>query len=151
VTLEEELKALQLYLEIQQTRFAQKFVFEIDIEKGLDLVEVYVPPLLAQPFIENAIEHGFKNVETGGRVQISCSSQDGKLLFRIQDNGIGIEHLSGPKDHDSKAIQIFRDRLELLSRKLKTKLAFTVEDLSSKGNGSGTLVVYQLPLIKNGL
>ncbi|MEQ9375561.1 MAG: histidine kinase [Imperialibacter sp.] len=151
VTLEEELKALQLYLEIQQTRFAQKFVFEIDIEKGLDMVEVYVPPLLAQPFIENAIEHGFKNVETGGMVQISCSSQDGKLLFRIQDNGIGIEHLSGPKDHDSKAIQIFRDRLELLSRKLKTKLAFTVEDLSSKGNGSGTLVVYQLPLIKNGL
>ncbi len=150
VTLEEELQALKLYLEIQQTRFSQKFQFEIDIEKGLKMDEIFVPPLLAQPFIENAIEHGFKNVASGGMVQISCSSEGGKLLFKIQDNGIGIDHVSGPKDHESKAIQIFKDRIELLGKKLKTKMVYTVEDLGRNGLGKGTLVVYQLPLVKDG-
>lgn len=151
VTLEEELAALRLYLEIQQLRFGQKFEFELDIDPELDTNEIYVPPLLAQPFIENSIEHGFKNVEKGGRVQIKCESNGDKLIFRIQDNGIGIEHFKLEKDHESRALAIFKDRLELLSKKLSRKLDFTIEDLGKSGTGSGTLVAYQLPLLKNNI
>lgn len=149
VTLAEEVQALELYLEIQQMRFGQKFEFELDIEKGLDMNEIYVPPLLAQPFVENAIEHGFRNVESGGKVVIRCGSENGKLVFTIQDNGIGIEHTVAHKDHDSRALQIFRDRLDLLGRKLRTEFEFEVEDLGSRAGERGTRVAYQLPLLKH--
>ncbi|MEQ9099659.1 MAG: histidine kinase [Imperialibacter sp.] len=147
VTLAEEIKALELYLEIQQLRFDQKFEFEVDIQPELDQNEIFVPPLLAQPFIENAIEHGFRGVEGGGKVIIKCLIEDDKLVFRIQDNGIGVDHMQVPKDHESRAIQIFRDRMELLGRQLKMKLSFDVSDLGAQG-GKGTLVAYQLPLLK---
>ncbi len=70
--LQEELDALSLYLEIQKLRFQDSFEYDLKIDASLDVDQVMVPPLLAQPFIENAVEHGFKNIDYTGRLDLVC-------------------------------------------------------------------------------
>ena len=148
VTLEEELKALELYLEIQQIRFNRAFGFEFSIDPSLNPSEVLVPPLTAQPFIENAIEHGLKGIERDGHIEISCLKKGGKLVFNIQDNGIGIDHVEPKQNHQSRAITIFRERISLIGSKMKTTFSFNISDLGKSPDTHGTLVTYELPLIK---
>lgn len=149
VTLEEETKALKLYLEIQQIRFNKSFDFELSIDPTIPASEMMVPPLTAQPFIENAIEHGLKGITNNGRIEVSCLQSEGKLIFKIQDNGIGIDHIEPRKNHQSRATQIFSERLELLSKHMKSTFSFNISDLSKNSELSGTLVIYELPLLKH--
>ncbi len=148
VTLADELAALELYLEIQKIRFKNSFDFKITLGAGLDPDEMKVPPLTAQPFVENAIEHGLKGIDQGGVVEITCANKDRKLVFEIRDNGIGIDHVKPHQKHQSKAIQIFRERLSILSGYMRASLNFNVADLSHQGRERGTLVTYELPLME---
>ncbi len=147
VTLEEELEALKIYLEIQKMKFDYKFDFELRVDPDIDIAQVIVPPLLAQPFVENAIEHGFKDIDYEGHLTLSCISKDELLHFDIQDNGIGIKNVKSVQGHDPKALKIFKERLDALAKSLKVKLQFGIEDLGSGPLGNGTRVHYSLPLI----
>lgn len=148
VTLEEEVKALELYLSIQQIRFNKAFDFNFSIDPSLDTSDIIVPPLTAQPFIENAIEHGLKGMDKDGKVEISCLKKQGKLIFKIQDNGIGIDHVEPTKNHQSRAMQIFRERLAIIGKRMKMSFAFNISDIGNEEGIQGTLVIYELPLIK---
>ncbi|GAB4244966.1 MAG: hypothetical protein Tsb0034_23370 [Ekhidna sp.] len=148
VSLEEEVSALQLYLEIQQIRFNKSFDFDLAIDSSLNASEIMVPPLTAQPFIENAIEHGLKGMDKDGKVEIACLKQQGKLVFKIQDNGIGIDHVEPRKNHQSRAIQIFKERLSIIGKRMKMTFSFNISDIGNDGDGRGTLVIYELPLVK---
>ena len=145
VTLEEEINALELYLQIQQLRHKNSFDYEIKIDPSIEASRVQIPPLTAQPFIENAIEHGLSQISQGGRVEVSCRLEEGKMFFSIQDNGIGIEHMVPRPNHQSMAMAIFRERLALLGRRMKATLTLEVEDLASRGDATGTRVSYYLP------
>ncbi|WP_370088809.1 histidine kinase [Ekhidna sp.] len=148
VSLEEEMRALELYLEIQQLRFNKTFEFKFSIDPELRLDEILVPPLTAQPFIENAIEHGLKGIENDGVVEIECLKKDRKLVFKIQDNGIGIDHVTPKENHQSHAIRIFTERLSLIGKRMKMRFQFKIADLGNKEGQHGTLVTYELPLLK---
>ena len=148
VSLEEEINALELYLEIQQIRFNKAFDFDLNIDEALEPDEIMVPPLTAQPFIENAIEHGLKGMDTEGKVEIECLKKHGKLIFKILDNGVGIDHVEPEENHQSRAIQIFKERLSIIGKRMKMTFSFNITDIGNQGKTQGTLVMYELPLVK---
>ncbi len=127
ILLADELDALKNYMETQQLRFADKFSYEINIAQDIDEYIVEIPPLLIQPFIENTIEHGFRNKKEKGKITINIFRNKNLICYEILDNGVG--YSTAKKDNKIHAIDIFKKRLILLGEKDNT---FTV-DTSSNG------------------
>jgi tetratricopeptide (TPR) repeat protein len=160
VPLEEELATIENYLELQKVRFADKFDYNIDIDPDIDIESVFIPPMLAQPFIENAIEHGIKHKEGKGHIAIRIGRLDdwaiGRLddwtIFEIEDDGVGREKardllLKQEENHKSLATVITRERIAALNRKSKKKITLEIIDLKDEtGEARGTLVRFGIPV-----
>ena len=135
ISIEEEVKTLTNYLEVQQLRFDNKFEFSIKIEHGIDASNTLIPPLLAQPFVENAIEHGFTGKEKDARVDITFSIVDGELYLTIIDNGVGMLAAKST-NHKSLATKITEDRLRiLLGNRSKAKVIINDRIIGSQDSG----------------
>ncbi len=152
VPLEKEIETIRNYLELQKVRYAAKFDFLIDIDTGIDIETVLVPPMLAQPFIENAIEHGIKHKEGKGNISIRIKLEEGIIRFEVEDDGVGreksreIEAARGTR-HRSMATSITTDRLATLNKKLKKKIRLEIEDLKDGDRvGIGTKVRFGIPI-----
>jgi tetratricopeptide (TPR) repeat protein len=151
ITLENELKAIDSYLSLQKIRYPNKFDYSIDVDSLIDPEYTNIPTMLAQPFIENAIEHGVKNLEPKGRVTVRFRRDHALLILEIEDNGVGRKKagellLKQNKDHKSMAIDITRERLDLLNKKLKRKINLDIRDLCDEaGRPLGTLVKIEIP------
>jgi len=152
VPLEDEISTIENYLALQKIRYREMFDYSIDIEVELDTETISIPAMLAQPFIENAIEHGIKHKESKGHIKVNFKQQDSFFVIEIVDDGIGrdkskeIEHMAG-KDHKSMSTSITCERLNNLNRKLKKKMKFKIIDLNDdSGNAIGTKVVFEIPL-----
>jgi len=146
VTLKEELDALSLYLETQKMRFQDSFYYTLQIDETLDVEQIMVLPLLAQPFIENAVEHGFKSIDYPGKLNLNCLMEGEVIRFSIIDNETGIDHLKQHSKHESKAHKIFKERIGILSHLRKMKLFYLIEDLGKTGSKRGTKVEYTIPI-----
>ncbi len=140
IGLDEDLEALKNYIETQQLRFEDKFDYQINIQKGLDLSFVQIPPMLLQPFVENAIEHGFKSKEEKGNLIINILKQDDLFLFEIIDDGIGFKEKTN-KIKREHAIDIFLNRLKL--RGFSEEKSFKITSASS---GKGSKISFTLKL-----
>ncbi len=112
ILLKDELDALQNYLETQQLRFKDKFDYTINIHSNIDIHSIEIPPLLLQPFIENSIEHGFKNIQKKGTITITITKENNAICYQIKDNGKGFT--DNKKDPNTHALDIFRKRLHLI-------------------------------------
>ena len=152
VSLENEVDAIRNYLELQKVRYAGKFDYRMTVDERIDPESTLIPPMLAQPFIENAIEHGIKHMETPGHIDIRFIPDDGMILFEVEDNGVGrekareIESRSNSK-HRSMSTSITRDRLFALNRKKKKKIRMEIIDLKdAEGVGCGTRVTFGIPI-----
>jgi tetratricopeptide (TPR) repeat protein len=152
VKLEKEISTIENYLELQKVRYAGKFDYRIHIADEIDPESMKIPPMLAQPFIENAIEHGIKHRETPGHIDIRFSLKDRTLVFEVEDNGVGrqkareIEIQINP-DHKSLATSLTRERLVNLNRKLHKKIELEIIDLQNAlGEACGTRVVFGVPV-----
>ena len=132
VRLEDELEWLKNYTYIMEQRFEGKFQVMYQIEEGL--AEYAVPKLLLEPLVENAIIHGFRRMESGGKLSISCKLEGDLIRFRIADNGQGIsgERLQAALDGSAKRTGILnvKKRLELIYGE---EAAFGVESEEGKG------------------
>ncbi len=149
VSLESELEFLNHYLTLQQMRFRDKFDYKIDVSEGIELEETAIPPMLAQPFIENSIEHGFTNKDEKGMINVRFFKENGSLIFELKDNGIGREQAQKhkKKHHESFATEITTKRIENLNKHSKKKYIFTITDLKSEqGYALGTKVTFKIPL-----
>ncbi len=152
VALEREISTIENYLELQKIRYAGKFNYHIEIEESLDPETVMIPPMLAQPFIENSIEHGIRNRETPGYIDIRFSRQDETLIFEVEDNGVGRQksreiELLKEKGHRSMATSLTLERLANLNRKLHKKIILEITDLeNSLGESCGTKVMFAIPV-----
>jgi len=153
ITLEEEIATIENYLELQKVRFTDKFDYSIEVDKTINPENILIPPMLAQPFIENSIEHGFKNKKTKGRILIRFKMDKDKILYEVEDDGIGREkaqeikqkHLS---DHKSLATTLTQERINVLNKKLKHKIKLEIIDLKNeKGEATGTRVVFDISLM----
>jgi two-component sensor histidine kinase len=112
VTLREELEFLERYVEIQQTRFGDRLRFERQIEPAA--LECFVPVLLLQPLVENAIRHGIEPSPNPGRVRITARRQDARLLLSVEDDGVGLSSMGRSKNNTGIGLANLRERLQSL-------------------------------------
>ena len=150
VSLENELDFLNQYLFIQQLRFNESFDYEVVFDSDEDPGRILVPPMLSQPFVENAIDHGIRNVEKGGKVKVVFKISGKNLITTISDNGAGFYHKKDKIDenHKSTGIENAKQRIKILTNEYKTDYLFEIRDLTQEnGNDSGTIITFAIPLI----
>ncbi len=146
ITLEKELYALGLYVGIQELRFSNGFDFEVNVDDEILPEETLVPPMIMQPLIENAIEHGIRNVENG-KITLSYKLIGNQLEMRLEDNGIGRKRAAQEnkkaENKTSLATKITKERISLLNRKRQGSYTFTMNDANP--DGTGTVAVFTIP------
>ncbi|MBC7922521.1 MAG: histidine kinase [Ferruginibacter sp.] len=153
VPLRNELEALRLYIELEAMRFKQKVRFEIDASPGIDQQYLRIPPLLLQPFVENAIWHGLMHKPEGGTVTVVVRQpeEDG-LCITITDDGIGRARAAALKSksadtHKSFGMQVTADRIRMINHLYDTHARVTIHDLvAPDGQPAGTEVVLKIPV-----
>ena len=151
ISLETEINTIENYLELQKVRYKGKFDYSIEVDEKIDKETISIPPMLAQPFIENSIEHGFKHKKARGNLKIRFSLKNNLIVFEVEDDGIGREKaqeivFKQNKDHISMATDITRERLMVLNKKLKQKIRLNIVDLKNEKNEpAGTMVIFDIP------
>jgi ligand-binding sensor domain-containing protein len=151
IPLESELEALALYLELESLRFDHHFEFKISIEEDLDVSVLKVPPLIIQPYAENAIWHGLMHKEEKGQLEIELFQQADVLCCRITDDGIGRKKSAELKSksgsvHKSTGMKITASRIEMLQQKKYRNADVKITDLIlADGTIGGTEVVLKIP------
>jgi ligand-binding sensor domain-containing protein len=134
VSINNELELLELYIQLEQLRFSNKFDYHIAIDEKIDMENTEIPPLLIQPYIENAILHGLINKHDKGDLWLSLERNNGLLICKIQDNGIGrarsqeIEQAKVSR-HKSLGIKVTEERISGLFALLDYKMEVVTEDL----------------------
>ena len=149
ISIETEIEILQKYLETQKLRFEDRFEYSVEISDELLNENAMIPPMITQPFIENAIEHGQLHTVEGGFINIlfSKNEKDNMLEIKIIDNGIGRKNSvknQKSKAHRSMAISITTERIKNLNSKYRTSGYLTIEDYD-KNLETGTKVLISLP------
>ncbi len=151
IDFEDELKLLETYLSMEKLRFKENFFYIID--KG-DVQNIRIPPMLIQPFLENALLHGLLHKEGNKKLSIKFGIEEKVLICLIKDNGIGRKTAQVIRErqqqkHESFAINAIKRRLEILSQQTNTELGIDYTDLTDKNEDSGTLVKLRIPYIRN--
>jgi ligand-binding sensor domain-containing protein len=152
ITLRENIDYLQLYLDLEKIR-TNNFVHSLELDEGLNPDEILLPPMLIQPFIENAIWYGPSNTHIPMKLDIRFSKKKDQLLCIVEDNGIGIDASMKIKNektvsYTSMGINNVRQRIRILNEKYRLNYSFVIEDKSrlNGGSESGTIVILGLPL-----
>jgi len=134
VSISNELQLLELYIQLEQLRFNNKFDYHIMVDKKIDMENTEIPPLLIQPYIENAILHGLINKDGKGDLWLSLEKNNGLLICKIEDSGIGrtraqeIEQRKVSR-HKSLGIKVTGERISTLSALLDYNMEVVIEDL----------------------
>ena len=153
ISLESELESLKLYLEMEALRFDYHFHYKISVPKDLDIEMLKVPPLIIQPYVENAIWHGLMNKEEKGRLDIEVSQENNYLFFKIADDGIGREQSAALASksatrHKSMGMRITADRISMLQSSNGDESPVKINDLvEPDGSAAGTEVIIKIPVI----
>lgn len=143
IFLQEEIDFVKEYCSILKVYTHVNFKLEIEIDDDMLNEGYLIPSMIIQPFIENSIEHGFKELSTEGLIKIKFQKIDDKLIVMITDNGIWKKN-SKSDNHISRATQITNDRIKLLSLKFNTKTEF---EIKRDSNNQYTIVQISLPLL----
>jgi len=118
ITLKQEKELLLSYFNLQNRLFNNKIKFNIEGDKNISDEKTLIPPMLSQPFIENALEHGQLSMLDNGEITLTFQKQHNKLIFSIEDNGVGINSVpavNSESEHKSVAIELTRERLKLIN------------------------------------
>jgi hypothetical protein len=152
ITLEDELQALKLYLELEKMRFTENFEYQIEVDNSLDLELIKIPSMIIQPHVENAIKHGLLHKTDLKKVVISFKKQQNNLEISIDDNGIGriksgeLNKLKKDK-HESFSTKANEKRLELINRGKEKKITLKITDKTDLYNKPmGTTILITIPL-----
>ncbi len=153
ISLSEETEALKLYAELEKVRFSNRFCFSITVSDAIDPDETLVPPLILQPFVENAIIHGVLHLDQPGEIHLDVSASESFLVCIISDNGVGRARAAElkkriPGKNRSMGIDVTLDRLFRMKNHAVRSEVLQTEDLfDAQGNVSGTKVTLKIPLI----
>jgi len=151
ITLSDELDTLDLYLNMEKLRFEEDFDFFIRKDPRIDYAETLIPPMMIQPFVENAIWHGISPLGRKGLLTISFSSNNHYFICTIEDNGVGREqsaHLKTRRTmHTSTGLSNVEERIRLMNKTQKYPIKLSIEDLHHPdGSAAGTRVELVIPL-----
>jgi sensor histidine kinase YesM len=150
IPLSDEIEMLRLYLDMERLRFSDSFDYNIIYANTIEPETIYIPPMLLQPFCENAIWHGLMHKEGQGKLEIMMSAGDNQLQCIITDNGIGKEKAaelktrSGAKQK-SFGLKITTERLALFNNEKAVHSFYRAEDvLDADGKVGGTKVILNI-------
>jgi len=144
INIEEEITYLNLYLSLEKLRFGDRLNYSIVTNTDVDLTSTYMPSMLLQPYVENAIWHGIMPMSEPGEILIEIISADNDLVITIRDNGIGIDESmrSRSSDHISRGMQLTQQRVDLLNKFNKDRISLAAAQQES----GGTIVTVKVPL-----
>jgi hypothetical protein len=155
ISLREELDLLKLYLDLEQLRFRDRFKVVFNIDPAIDLEEFHLPPLLLQPYAENAIKHAFtdKHPEQALRIVVQYASSTEAVILAIEDNGIGHQASRDKKPENLSntsgvGMKLCADRLKLFNERFQQKSFIQVVDVQEEGVAKGTRVEIYFPFPK---
>ena len=142
IPLSKEIDLLSIYTKLEHFRFQDKFDYEIILDEKLKVDDFVIPPMLLQPYIENAVWHGLRYKETRGRLEIRFDQTDSETItITISDNGIGRQRskalkTANQKKQQSKGMGNIKKRIQILNQMYKDKVDVTVSDLETDGSGT---------------
>ena len=151
-SIEQEVKILKLYFELQTLRFEDKFEYIIEIDDNLEIDLPSIPPLLTQPFIENSIEHGLIQLNEKGTITIRFLKQDDFIVIEIDDNGIGFDktmqhHLRSGRSPQTFAKDITYVRIEKVREINNMAIIIDITDKSTiDQNIHGSIIRFSIPI-----
>jgi tetratricopeptide (TPR) repeat protein len=154
ISLKNEGEILGYYLELQQLRFMTPFGYNLHIDASIDPEAVLVPPMITQPFVENAVEHGIKDLQENGFLEIRFKRVNNQMIIEVEDNGIGIHHSMRLKhdksrSHESMAIKITKERLDVIRNDSGGKVGLEIIDKKDVNPfDHGTMVRIILPVVE---
>ncbi|WP_378186496.1 two-component regulator propeller domain-containing protein [Aquimarina sp. W85] len=146
ITLDQEIKTLKNYIEVEQVMASKPFSYIIITDDDVDTEEVLIPPMLIQPFVENAIRHGILKGNQNGKLQLKFEIKSDFLHCTIIDNGVGIFQSNNNKaktDHQSMALTVTRERLDSITGKDALKIKEIILEDNSIG---GTEISFKIPV-----
>ncbi|HNR73134.1 MAG TPA: tetratricopeptide repeat protein [Cyclobacteriaceae bacterium] len=151
ISLQKEEEIISLYVKLEHYRFRDKFEYTISIDESLNRETIQLPPMLIQPYIENAVWHGLRYKEDKGTLQLEFVQTPGGMQVIIADNGIGRSKSAqlkteNQKKHNSTGLKNIQERLQIINTVYRTQYTVTIEDLP---NNSGTRVQIFIPTTKN--
>ena len=150
ISIQNEIEILEKYLELEKMRFRDKFAFEIHLNLRNHELSKKIPNMLIQPFVENAVIHGFSTLESGGKIDVFIESVDeNQIRCIVEDNGIGRRKAlqQSNKDHISFATTITEERLKAFEKKHRIQFKIETIDIFKNDGTTGTKVIINLPLI----
>ncbi|WP_431609127.1 histidine kinase [Chryseobacterium sp. 'Rf worker isolate 10'] len=142
-TIEKEMAMLKTYIELEQMRFKNHFIYDISVEPGLE--QIKIPTMLLQTYTENSISHGLRHLKTGGILRISCSQSDDSIICIVEDNGVGFEKArefdSRPDDYKSMGLKITAGRISAINELYGTSISTEIMDKNTTNpDVQGTIV-----------
>ncbi len=148
ISLKKEIETLELYLSLEALRFGEGFNYTIDVDQDL-LLDAQLPPMLIQPFVENAIKHGLMHKEGNKQLYVRFYESNSYLICEIEDNGIGRERSSeirksNPRLYKSKSTSLTQERLRVFNSAHRDTLQLNIEDMILDGKPSGTKVTVRV-------
>lgn len=148
IPLTEELRFIEMYLNIERTRFEEKFDFEIKIDSNVSLEHARIPPMLTQPFVDNALWHGLMHKESKGLLTIKVIGKGENIQFRIADNGVGWKatfNQSGNKTKETMGKEMIDQRIRVFNNLYNLNLQVSIEDRYEDQDLLGTEVILTIP------
>ena len=154
VSLKDEISLLEAYIQLEELRFNRRIGYRLSTAKDLDPENIFLPFMVLQPFVENAIWHGLrpKGQNGDGRIDISIAQNDGLLICQIEDNGIGRDKSNQLQSKTvwktkSMGLKITEERLDLLNKEFKKKLINITDLKDAQGQALGTRVEVCIPMV----
>ncbi len=149
ITLQEEKQTLENYLHLHQLRLGNRLSFVVNVAEELEMEDTILPPMLIQPFVENAIIHGIEKMEGNGEIVVLFSIENNFLKIIVKDNGKGIDQNRAGKreNHVSYALQIFEERIANLKKSSGMDISYKIGNKGvTEDQNRGTVVTVLLPL-----
>lgn len=149
VGLQDELKLLDLYLELECLRSGERFSWEVKVDPDLNTADEEIPPMLLQPYVENAIWHGLLPLKRKGKLEINVTRDEHNLIVTISDDGIGRKNAAksnNSTERKSYGITINSERLSLLSKVEQQDFNIEINDLHPSREETGTKVILTIPI-----
>lgn len=148
ITLEKEIEIIQSYLHLEKIRFKDKFDVQINTEEcTIEVLHTLIPPLLIQPYVENAINHGLLHKNKGGILKIDFKIEGSRLICTIEDNGVGRERASQIEQNKKQHSSFYSDanikRMDLI----KGGEVIVIDKVDEDGNALGTIIILKTTLV----
>lgn len=153
IAVEDEIKYLDTYLQLEQLRFKHSFTYSVKADPSVNASSTFIPGMVLQPFVENAIRHGIQNREkAGGEVQVRFSMVQNWLWCTVTDNGPGVVNVQTRKtsqhiEYQSRGMQLTNERISVLNLQQRQQIAVEVENVTGEaGEVAGTRIIVKFPV-----